>query len=227
MEHDFSLMSGERQVGRSLSEIRKDHLLRYEMALQFLRDKPHAMGLDCFCGNGYGSYWLGKELDESCITGIDASAEAVTFANQYYQLPNVFFSNKLFPFDLPKGIFDFVVSFESIEHVDDGVRMFDELIGSLKAGGYFLFSVPNERINSREKNHHPFHKHHYVDDEVKRILEKRVDILHQYGQNVYVFHDGLQGELLPESDMILRENVEGQIWIYVCRKPKKLRWKPW
>jgi hypothetical protein len=48
-----------------------------------------------------------------------------------------------------------------------------------------------------------------------------MEIIKQYGQDVYEFHDGVQGKLLDVSKMDLMENNEGQVSIYICKKRKK------
>lgn len=218
--HDFSLYSGERQVGKNLNEIRRDHMARYELAYKFLRNNSHEIGLDCFCGNGYGSYYLATKLGKNIsILGVDGSEEAINFANRYYNCERVFFSHKLFPFSLPKNALDFVISFESIEHVENGNLMIENLIHSLTEGGHIIFSVPNEKIHSLKLNHHPFHKKHYDDAEIKQIFKGyRMRLVKQYGQDVYVFRNGVQAELLDIKEMNLRENYNGQVLIYIYQK---------
>ena len=121
---DYSLYSGERQTGKKLSEIRADHIKRYELVKKALeckfKDESNIFGLDCFCGVGYGSFLLSSHLSNVTVLGIDGSLEAVEFANKHYSNFRTFFSHKLYPFYLPKDCFDFIVSFESIEHIENG-----------------------------------------------------------------------------------------------------------
>jgi len=215
---DFSLNSGERQTGVKLDQIRYDHRARYKKVIEFLKDKPVKFGLDCFCGNGYGTYYVNENLKNVCMLGIDGSSEAVVCAEKNYSTHRNFFSYKLFPFELPKNTFDFVICYESLEHVDDGNGMYRVLADSLKPGGYLFISVPNEEINNRLLNHHPFHKKHYTDVEIRNILHSDFTVLTSFGQNVYVFRDGIQCELLSEQDMELEENKTGQVLIYFCVK---------
>jgi len=219
---DFSLNSGERQVGKTLDEIRFDHRVRYQLAIEFLKEKKHYVGLDCFCGNGYGSHFMANQLSDCNIIGIDASQEAIECANKYYSSKNILFSCKLFPFCLPKETFDFIVCFESLEHVIEGEEMMNQLIHSLKLGGYLFFSIPNENVHSLKLNKHPFHYKHYTDAEVKNMMQSKLKLIKMYGQNVYVFRNGIQAELLDSRDMILNENKEGQVNIYIYKKSRNL-----
>ena len=51
------------------------------------------------------------------MLAIDASAEALTVANENYSSPKVFFCTKQWPFDLPKERFDICFCPERIKHV--------------------------------------------------------------------------------------------------------------
>jgi hypothetical protein len=72
----YSLFSGERQVGANIEEIRADHVMRYELARDdMLREdgiRTTGLGMDLFCGTGYGTAILSGEI-ESCIWGVDGS----------------------------------------------------------------------------------------------------------------------------------------------------------
>jgi 2-polyprenyl-3-methyl-5-hydroxy-6-metoxy-1,4-benzoquinol methylase len=146
-QKDYSLHSGERQTSETMDSIRKDHILRYNVAIDCIKanvkNDSSLHGLDCFSGNGYGCQLLGEKLGGT-ILGIDGSAEAIDFANKYYSSSGSFFAYKRFPFVLPKESFDYVVSLESIEHVEDSVEFLDTLLASLKAGGILMLSAPNE-----------------------------------------------------------------------------------
>lgn len=219
---DFSLHSGERQIGATLEQIRRDHVARYEKAIESLKNQKNLFIADCFCGNGYGTNYISEKLNNSKVLGLDASKEAIEFANEHYGNENVFFSNKYFPFKLPEEIFDVVISFESIEHVSDGIGMFNMMVSALKPGGIIWFSVPNENVNSLKINKHKFHLKHYTHKEIMDTFSKGLQLEHMYGQDVYVFRDGLQAELLNENtDMELKKNYEGQVLIYCFRKPSR------
>ena len=120
--HDFSLESGERQTAPHIHNIRADHRARYAWAARLLRshfrDSSRLTGLDAFCGNGYGSRMI-SNLTGSRVIGIDGSTEAVELAERHYGNHLVAFGQAVFPFELTPGLFDYAVSFESVEHVPD------------------------------------------------------------------------------------------------------------
>lgn len=218
---DFSLYSGERQVGATLSEIRRDHVARYELAIDDLKKRKCKIIADCFCGNGYGTSYISKSIKNSRVLGLDASKEAIEFADRHYDNERTFFINKYFPFELPHNTFDAVVSFESLEHVKNGMEMYKMLVSALKPGGVLWFSVPNEKINSLKINNHKFHVKHYTNEEIMLNFMDNMTKKKMYGQDVYVFRNGVQSELLPADKMEVKENYEGQVLIYCFEKNKK------
>ena len=69
----FDLYSGERETATSLLDITKHSIYRYNLVLETLCkkfDNADFIGLDIFCGNGYGSYFLAKYANLSKIIGI-------------------------------------------------------------------------------------------------------------------------------------------------------------
>ncbi|MES2636291.1 MAG: class I SAM-dependent methyltransferase [Pseudomonadota bacterium] len=222
---DYSLHSGERQPGRSLEEIRKDHTFRYELAADLIKSEINGVlcnALDLFCGNGYGSYLLANAIHSLHVTGIDGSREAIDVANECYSLQNNFFSYKLYPFHLPVDSFKYVTCFESLEHVEDDNSLLHELFGSLKLGGLLIISVPNQDKHPLEKNPHHFHYRHYCHDDFLDLIPSNLTLESWYGQNVYEFtSNGLNTQrLLPVEQMKLQKGIAGQVNIYVLRKWK-------
>ncbi len=209
--HDLCLHSGERQTATTFADIRLDHRLRYEWADQ--RIPANTFGIDAFCGNGYGTWLLGHGRT---LLGIDGSPEAVELASLHYRLPGTFFSNQYFPFDLPQERFDFVVSLESIEHVDAGADLFKRLYQSLKPGGQLIYSTPCEELLPHKKMNNHFHFKHYTVRETFELAESHgMKIAEWAGQNVYGLEPDLPGcgRLLAESEMMLQPNQAGQFLI--------------
>ena len=103
---DFSLHSGERQVGTSISQIRLDHRVRYEFVAQFLChnfENPWKLtGLDAFSGNGYGSRIV-SDMSGAKMIGVDGSFEAVRLAENTYGSHRCIFGDAVFPFKIYPG----------------------------------------------------------------------------------------------------------------------------
>lgn len=222
----FHLHSGERQTGTRLKDIRTDHLVRYKFVSEFLTQNfgsscRKLYGLDAFCGNGYGSYLLSDTLN-CFIHGIDGSNEAITQAHHHYSTPKTFFSAKAFPFVLPESYYDFAISFESIEHVDDYENLFSTVAGSVKPKGYVFISFPNRQSMSLDKNPNPFHYRHLILSEIE-TLSARIGGLRLkriYGQDVYILDENevICGHL-PVGNMGLRCGYDrGQFLILLFQK---------
>jgi SAM-dependent methyltransferase len=215
MHHDLSLHSGERQVAARYDDIRADHRFRYEWADKKL--PMNGFGLDVFCGNGYGTWLLSRNR---VLLGIDGSSEAIRQAEQHYRRNSVFFSTAYYPFDLPVKVFDFVVSLESIEHVENVSAFFSSLAKSLKPGGVFIFSTPCEDKLPHTATGNHFHYRHYSFEETMRLAQSNgLALIDWAGQDCYAFdHNGMQGSLLTDEEMKLRETTIGQFLVVQCIK---------
>lgn len=219
---DFSLNSGERQIADKLENIREDHLARYRFVCEYLNNHNivnNTKGLDIFCGNGYGTYMISDKFSTINMDAYDGSKEAILMANNVYKKNNNTFHYRLFPFPIKKNIYDFAISFESLEHVNNDNLMVKVIIDSLKSGGILFVSVPNENIHSLKKNPHKFHFRHYKHIDFIKYFQESMSLLEFYGQNVYKFENGIcTGNLLSNDLMSLKQNEEGQVNIYVFRK---------
>jgi 2-polyprenyl-3-methyl-5-hydroxy-6-metoxy-1,4-benzoquinol methylase len=220
MNKDYGLHSGERQTANELNGIRKDHIFRYDTIKNFIQKNVKLERLsiaDIFCGNGYGSYILGG-IKNSFVFGIDGSIEAINQASKYYSKENVFFSQKIFPFELPHGKFDVVCSIESIEHVEDDKNFIKQLDRTLSDDGYLIVSTPNSNIISLEKNPNKFHFRHYKLNEIKDMFCE-LEFITFFGQNTYSINEnGFVTGTLEDEEMKLVEGVEGQFNICIFRK---------
>ena len=220
---DYSLHSGERQIGRDVGDIRRDHTLRYDLAVELFRNQCQLGGgtcLDAFCGNGYGTFMLSEVFPGLCVLGVDGSKDAIDMANECYARANNMFSWKLFPFSVAEESNDLVACFESLEHVEDDQLMLNLLLRSLKKNGIALISVPNQELHPIEKNPHQFHFRHYRHVDFIKMLPSEYVIDTWYGQNVYEFTlDGVNTfRLLSEYEMRLREREPGQVNVYVIHR---------
>lgn len=162
--------TGERQVGKTLDEIDKLHIERYQIAL---REIKHYFSncnsiLDIGCGIGYGSYIL-SEL-ESNITSYDISEEAINFAKTYYNKDNVNYSvvdcsNVSFI----KDNYDTIVSFEFLEHIHY-YRAKEILKEMIEKSSLCITSIP---IN----NESPFHKFILNEKEIEEFYYGIVNMI--------------------------------------------------
>ena len=222
-EPRFSLNTGERQVALHLKDIRRDHVARYELVSNFLlktyNNTSELFGGDIFCGNGYGSSLINEKTN--CFSvGFDASSEAIELANNYYSSEKLFFTTKRFPFLLPENIFDFIISFETIEHVIEDNELLEQFGRSLKSGGYLFLSAPNEEICSFEKNNYEFHVKHYTFDDISSLLvnSNKYELVTWYGNGAYNFENGVLINSREDSEMNLKEKKIDSHLTYIFKK---------
>lgn len=161
------------------------HWHRYLCAQQFVEDK---IVLDIACGEGYGSNFLAQNA--KAVIGIDNDIKTIHHATDKYRRKNLSFIVGSVS-DIPiggKGIFNTIVSFETIEHVaeDNQHKFLDEVKRLLKIDGIFLVSTPNRRFcgdNPMFKNE--FHLKEFYDHEFKEILCSHFKHVILLGHNLY------------------------------------------
>ncbi|GKV80741.1 methyltransferase domain-containing protein [Pectobacterium versatile] len=213
-DKDFSLDSGERQTGINLQQIRFDHRVRYIFASHWIRrrfgmETRNKVGLDVFCGNGYGSRMI-ADMTGTRMVGLDGSAEAIDLAENIYGSHRVVFGQALYPFEVNTDFFDFAISFESIEHVDDPKGLLEQIAVASK--GPLAISFPDESGLPFDK-FGPFFKHHvrhFRREDIISLLSSvgRNNIVAERGQNVYRLEGNKIIGLLQEKDMVLCSHTD-------------------
>ena len=168
-----ALNSGERQVSRTLDGIRFDHLGRYELVLDYIKDSD--LVLDLACGIGYGSYLMAHSNKNIYVDGVDISKDAINFAKKHYCLNNTsYFCCDAFEFPnslLPKDKkYSKIISFETIEHIYDDVNLLKIFDSLLMEDGLLFLSTPNQEFMPFDKLKFPYHYKHYLPDELEKLL---------------------------------------------------------
>ena len=101
--------TGERQIGTELRDIAPDHVNRYRLVRDYERGKSF---IDIGCGVGYGTFILGTGAGRQA-TGYDIDIEAVNYARQHWNHPNVsFWSGDVSRPEAVTGWADAAVAFE-------------------------------------------------------------------------------------------------------------------
>lgn len=163
--------TGERQTAATIDGITPDHRKRYEFAGHRMGMNYGACGIiDAACGVGYGAWMM--VLQGHRVTAVDISIEAINFAKQKYNLPNIEYHNMDATAPDPENVlgsgYDFAVSFETIEHVKEP----EKLLRNLSSKAHMLIaSVPNENVVPFSKETHPFHERHYTPEEFDELLK--------------------------------------------------------
>jgi len=155
----------------------QQHLMRYAWALRFC---VGSAVLDAACGAGYGLDLISGVA--RAVIGFDNNLDALDYAKKMYK-----FSNRPSMFlqvDLEKVDFcnffgqnpvDCVVSFETIEHLDNPDFFLENVKNILLPGQRFIFSIPNAGAVS-------FHKKIYDLAGAKKLISRHFKNVEWYGQ---------------------------------------------
>ncbi|WP_106409327.1 glycosyltransferase, partial [Teichococcus deserti] len=195
--------SGERFIPEAYhGEIAVEHYHRYLFAREFVAGRDV---LDIACGEGYGSALLAELA--SRVTGVDIDREAVLAGQQRYSRGNLdFMLGDCLRIPLPDASVDVVVSFETIEHIDEHEAMLAELKRVLRPGGLLIMSSPDKYRYSVLPDHsNPFHAKELYAHEFAALMKRHFRNLAMAGQRSMFgsglfFEQGVAGALSFERE---------------------------
>lgn len=127
----------------------------------------HGNVLEIGTGSGYGVEMLSEKADSFLTIDKFASQVGTELSEK---LKNVEFKQMNVPplTGLPDNHFDFVVSFQVIEHIKKDSEYVQEIHRVLKKGGKFIVTTPNKKM-SLTRN--PWHIREYTVSELKTLLK--------------------------------------------------------
>lgn len=135
-------------------------LLAYIEAAKRVNGKVLELGT----GAGYGIQHIAASADS--FSTVDKTDTKIDFE----QYPNVEFHQMTLP-SLTKfddGSFDFVISFQVIEHVDEDDEFIKEASRVLRPGGKLIITTPNKDMSITRN---PWHVREYTIEEFKTLLK--------------------------------------------------------
>ncbi|MEK3838557.1 class I SAM-dependent methyltransferase [Paenibacillus sp. FSL R7-0128] len=179
--------TGERFVlGKAEGEIETEHLHRYNAIMEMASGKNI---LDIACGEGFGTAILARKAAH--VWGVDISDEAINYAKERYNRYNLNYKQgSVENLDFEDDFFDMIVSFETIEHVDEVIqdKFLKETNRVLKNNGILVMSTPDKYLYSDVPNHrNPYHVKEFYFSEYKDFLEKQFKYVDFYNQNYSVY----------------------------------------
>lgn len=178
------------------------HVGRYHFASKYIR--PGDVVLDAACGLGYGTYVLSTLSAGTTFLGIDGSTYAIDYANTNFSVSN---RVEFLPGYLPECLaslqdssFDVIISFETLEHVENPQELLKEFSRILTPGGRLIVSVPNDWSDESGEDPNPYHFHVNDIQTFQAQLNSYFEIEHLYGQTAdRVKLHGKECEWAPRS----------------------------
>lgn len=135
----------------------------YEMASKIINGKVLELG----CGWGRGV----EKLIDSCdhFTGLDKNEPLIKALSEKY--PQSYFNTVDLPHltEFQDNTFDYIVTFQVIEHIQDDHKFLEEAKRVLKPGGKILLTTVNKDY-SLSRN--PWHIREYRTEELKNLMLK-------------------------------------------------------
>ncbi len=140
------------------------HIIRYVLAAKYIR--PGDRVIDAACGMGYGTHVLSQLSQASHVRGYDASAFCTEYATSNYGRAEAvdfvcgYLPDCLVP--VPDNSCDVIVTFETLEHVEDAKPLLREFERILTPGGRIVASVPNDWTDETGRDPNPYHLQVYT-----------------------------------------------------------------
>ena len=159
------------------------HLARYALAADWVRDGDTV--LDCACGLGYGSALLAARSRGRRFIGVDLSPWAVAYAEAMYGPHGVDFhcASATHLAFLPDASVDCIVSFETLEHVENFKALMAEFHRVLRPDGRIIASVPNLWVDETGRDPNPYHFHVFDWEKLRGAFEGRFLVEARYAQD--------------------------------------------
>ena len=173
---------------------------RHLFAYKYAAANVYGTVMEIGCGEGYGYNILKEKVDH--YVGIDkhdvnspawTSGKADFFKMKVPLLKNI-----------PSNIFDFVIAFQVIEHIENDSFFIQEIYRVLKKGGKLILSTPNKK-SSFTRN--PWHIREYEGIE---LMEKFIPFFSRmkvYGLNGSANLNEYLAEHKQQVDKILRWDI--------------------
>jgi SAM-dependent methyltransferase len=197
--------TGERFLTECQGEMVYEHWHRYLLAREYAKGKRV---LDIPSGEGYGSHLLASVAES--VVGIDIAPNAVAHASEKYRRDNLsYLAGSGTQVPLPDASFDFIVSFEMIEHIHEQKEFLAEVNRLLKPDGVFLISSPNRPEYSDKTGYkNEFHVKELNQEELRSQLSAL------FPQQIWLGQRLSFNSLMWPIDVIARTNwamnVEGE-----------------
>lgn len=213
-------VAAERAELEPTSPLWGEHRSRYHLAAPLAFNRTV---LDVACGSGFGSQIL-AEAGAAHVIAADLSSDAFGSALVDNDVVK-FVQADATILQLKNGVVDLVVSFETIEHFEEGDGFVGAIKNALRPGGTLLISTPNRLFTQRLKGPpNPFHVQEYTPEEFQELLARHFDHVELKGQHVDPRFPVCPYWKLPdESDRSVRTRLRTLWWKLQSRLPYTLK----
>lgn len=214
-----------------------NHWQRYEFAKNYVKDKNI---VSIACGSGYGEFYLATDGQAKSVLGIDNSKEAIDYAKKNYQAQNLTFKQAdALKNNISSQSIDVIISFETIEHVQEDDKLLAEFSRILKDNGTLILSTPNKASSFKNllarPAINPYHVREYRKNYLERLLKKYFKSVSFFGQKtilkrsflrlplyfVYKFLGKLKQIETTDNFVVkypVKNNLEICTFVVVCKK---------
>lgn len=119
------------------------HLSRYTPVRKFVQEK---YVLDIACGEGYAAYGMLKHWGAKKVVGVDLNPSAIFNARKNFAMDGISFqkANAVDWLNGKGAKFDIITCVETIEHVENPLKLLRALPNRLRPHGVILITCPND-----------------------------------------------------------------------------------
>lgn len=206
--------TGERLETNIFSRDTTEHLHRYAIAFEYIKDK---VILDIASGEGYGSNLMSNEA--KFVYGVDIDAATIDKANKKYKKDNLkYLTGSTSNIPIESNSIDVVISYETLEHHDEHKQMMLEIQRVLKPNGILIISTPDKHYYSDIRNFkNAFHVKELYKDEFLNLISKHfkfsqlLNQAHINGSSLISENETIQKIKFFKGDYSKIENVENDL----------------
>ncbi len=174
-----------------------EHIARYKNAIKLCKSKKV---LDVASGSGYGTKMISKVAKS--VVGLDISNEAVKYSKRKYKGKNIkFIQGSCLEIPFENSVFDVVISFETIEHINNHEKFLEEIKRVIKPKGLVVISTPNKRVYTKKNT---FHKKELTSGQFKKLLGgyfKHIQIAFQDSVTIHsILNSSIKTKIHPNKE---------------------------
>ena len=159
--------------------VEAEHLNRYWWVSSLVAGKRV---LDAGCGTGYGSTILAAGGAQE-VVGIDRAREVIEAVRSVMPPRVLLEESDVEDLSFENGVFDVVVCFEVIEHLENPAAALSEFARVLTPSGVLVVSSPNRAVYTPGN---PHHRHEFLPRELRAALEEHFANVTLYRQSDWV-----------------------------------------